>query len=592
MEILKGRAQEPGFPDVEVTYLKTDDGQTYFFVEGGTLKNGNIIATPNLKEGIGHAPYTSLGLITPQGNILIPFENKNIKPLSSELLLVERNTPITPSVVDACNKHSDPLAVTDLVASATTIKEQLKSVMGTGEYVFDNQFSEAALYTTDGANLGGNYFSFIGVSNGSYYMCTNVVGDSIIKYDPYAVVHTEEEKDESVFEQFSVNSDVTLNEAGSLEQQNVPLVPEIAQIQDKNSDMNNSLESNLGQDSSNEVNISSNPYSTSENLETVEKEEQNADQASSSLIPNIDIPINNDVVVDNSDTISENISEDIQTDIPLNPQSEIQNDYIDVSTENDDGQGSEIHEENNPVDLTDFENVEKDVSLNEDIFGSQASSVELNNDTSESISVNDDSSSNESSDIEYTEVSEDDSFKYDTKEESQEEYDLPSKNKNRHEEEYFEEEIGNPIIVNATNTIRKLLEENRKQRQMIDSQESEIETLTSSNDILREENDSKTREIISLRNSTGKYRSQNSELSRENARLKSTNSRQEEIIEHLKNQNATLKEQVAGISALNNAVAEANTLFAPVQDNTSSYDRGFGYLDEDEDAYQYTKKVA
>ena len=79
MEILKCKVQDPGFPDTEVTCLKTDDGQTYFFIEDGTLKNGNVISTPILKEGIGHAPYTSLGLITPQGEVLIPFENKNIK---------------------------------------------------------------------------------------------------------------------------------------------------------------------------------------------------------------------------------------------------------------------------------------------------------------------------------------------------------------------------------------------------------------------------------------------------------------------------------------------------------------------------------
>ena len=50
MEILKGKVQDPGFPDTEVTYLKTDDGKTYFFIENGTLKNGNIISTPILKE--------------------------------------------------------------------------------------------------------------------------------------------------------------------------------------------------------------------------------------------------------------------------------------------------------------------------------------------------------------------------------------------------------------------------------------------------------------------------------------------------------------------------------------------------------------
>ena len=109
MEILKGKVQDPGFPDTEVTYLKTDDGKTYFFIENGTLKNGNIISTPILKEGIGHAPYTSLGLIDKDGNVLIPFENKNIKALSDDLLLVEKAKPTTQSVVDAASKQTEQL---------------------------------------------------------------------------------------------------------------------------------------------------------------------------------------------------------------------------------------------------------------------------------------------------------------------------------------------------------------------------------------------------------------------------------------------------------------------------------------------------
>ena len=91
-----------------------------------------------------------------------------------------------------------------------------------------------------------------------------------------------------------------------------------------------------------------------------------------------------------------------------------------------------------------------------------------------------------------------------------------------------------------------------------------------------------------------KYRSDNTELTRENNHLKSANSRQAEVIEHLKTQNTTLKEQVAGITALGNAVAEANTIFTPEKENDnndSDSNIEFGYLGED-DGYQYTKKAA
>ena len=90
----------------------------------------------------------------------------------------------------------------------------------------------------------------------------------------------------------------------------------------------------------------------------------------------------------------------------------------------------------------------------------------------------------------------------------------------------------------------------------------------------------------------GKYRSQNTALTKENNRLKNTTSRQEEIIDHLKTQNVTLKEQVAGIKALGNAVAEANTIFTPTSEEEYSNETGFSYLDEESDGYQYIKKSA
>ena len=103
------------------------------------------------------------------------------------MLLVEKAKPTTQSVVDAASKQTDPLSAAELIQTSDTIKSQMKSVMGSNSsYVFDNQFSEAALFTASGVNLANNYFSFIGLSNGAYYMSQNVVGSPISKYDPYA----------------------------------------------------------------------------------------------------------------------------------------------------------------------------------------------------------------------------------------------------------------------------------------------------------------------------------------------------------------------------------------------------------------------
>lgn len=192
MEILKGMTNDPGFPPKEFIYGKVDQNTMYYFVENYHLENGNIIATTNYKEALGHAPFTSLGVINKDGQILIPFENKTIKPLKSQLLLVEKNAPSTPSVVDALKNKSDPFAAQTLAQNAATIKKQMKDIMGlNGDFIFDNQFSEAAIYTMNGVNIANNYFSFIGENNGDYYLATNVLGATIMKFNPDQLVQSQ-----------------------------------------------------------------------------------------------------------------------------------------------------------------------------------------------------------------------------------------------------------------------------------------------------------------------------------------------------------------------------------------------------------------
>ena len=586
MEILKGKVQDPGFPDTEVTYLKTDDGKTYFFIENGTLKNGNIISTPILKEGIGHAPYTSLGLITPQGEVLIPFENKNIKVLSGDLLLVERNTPVTENVVDALNKRNDPLSASELIETANTIKQQIKSVMGsTGTYAFDNQFSEAALYTTDGVNLANNYFSFIGVNAGAYFMSKNVVGDSIIKYDPYAYAAQQ-----------------STNDIGNQEQQqnNSSFQEEVKDNNNNTSfaagdSFENKTEQQDVQTTSEEKNDMPMPILPNISMNKIEEENIEKDNNL-----NVDIPLFENKKLPEEENVSfdETFQEEKnKTDSMENQSDKLQNEeeqnMQDTNEEvNFTGNGN-LEPEENSVLTSIIEKGKEDSSEDDNSNDEKDLEEEKSDDVEGGVSQEETT---------FSDIVNDDTniYQEDQQDEQEIEYEESNDLENEANRDYeeqeddFEEEINNPVIVNATNTIRKLLEENRKQRQIIDRQESEIETLVSSNEILKEENKSKTKEVISLRNSTARFRSQNNDLSRENNRLKSLNSRQEELIDNLRIQNSTLKEQVAGITALSNVVAEANTLFSPNQDeNSSGYDEyGYGYLGGDDDSFQYRKKVS
>ena len=133
------------------------------------------------------------------------------------------------------------------------------------------------------------------------------------------------------------------------------------------------------------------------------------------------------------------------------------------------------------------------------------------------------------------------------------------------------------------------MEENRNQRGIIEHQADELENMKSSNEILLTDNKSKDQELKTLRKSMSRFRGKNSSLSRENTKLKSINERQEKTIENLKNQNQTLKEQVAGISALGSAVAEANTVIGiddeeNEDDSLITYDTDLSYLGDSDDS--------
>ena len=663
MEILKGKVQDPGFPDTEITYLKTDDGKTYFFVENGTLKNGNYIATPILKEGIGHAPYTSLGLVSKDGNVLIPFENKNIQVLSNDLLLVERNKPVTESVVDALNKQSDSLAANELAQNANTIKQQIISVMGSnGSFIFDNQFSEAALYTTDGANLGNNYFSFIGSKDGAYFMSANVVGSQISKYDPYAfamesenqeqtpadnVAQTENEEttntevpqEESVEQELVASAEevptTDANQVQSMPEINIPQVggetPEIPQVEADTQEVANSEEAPATETTEQALPAIDVPQVEGDtaipSTEVPTQENETVENQTNDINPGIDIPLFGEggLTTDLPQTMEETPATEVGTE-----QSTIPTDSI-PSTEGMipqvEGNTSKTPQETETTDTTSTEEngvVGLNIAMDDDISqiaGDDSTSDSEENNTEEDTDSEDEVDNNDSdesdsddsvdtdednsddsddSDEEDSSDTDDDDDSEDTEEEMEEENSDSSSDGGEEKEEveeteeednksddevFYEENLDNPIIANATSTIKKLLEENTNQRQQIDNQESELYTLKSNYELLEQDNAAKTKEIISLRNSLGKARRDNTDLLRENNQLKSTISRLEEINEHYKEQNTALKEQVAGISALSSAVAEADSLFG--SDTAAEY----SYLGGDE-SYQYTKTAA
>ena len=83
MEIQKGLVKYKDRSDILCTYGIVD-GVQYYFLDQKPLSNGNLIATKTLVEAIDVSVVaSSIGVLNPDGKIIIPFENKAINPLSN-----------------------------------------------------------------------------------------------------------------------------------------------------------------------------------------------------------------------------------------------------------------------------------------------------------------------------------------------------------------------------------------------------------------------------------------------------------------------------------------------------------------------------
>ena len=186
MQIQKGLVKYKDRSDIVCTYGLTEDGKQYYFLDGNSIANGNIIASTVLVEAIDPVvAASSVGVIDPSGNVVIPFEYKSIKAISDNLLLVEQANSTTPSVVEAVSLRSDPLAATKLVTTAATIKDNMNAKMGSeGRFVFNDQFSEATIYDITGKNIiDDQFYSFIGMKNNeALYFSKNTADSAVVEY--------------------------------------------------------------------------------------------------------------------------------------------------------------------------------------------------------------------------------------------------------------------------------------------------------------------------------------------------------------------------------------------------------------------------
>lgn len=184
MQIQKGQVKYKDRTDIICTYGIVD-GKQYYFLDGEKLGKGRIVASTVLIEAIDPLVLASnIGVLDEDGNVIIPFENKAIKPVADKAMIVEVAKPVTPSVIEAANLRRDPLAATRLVTTPAAIKEKVNAKMGVGgRFLFNDQFSEASVYDLDGNNLlDGKLYSFIGYNDGILYLAGNTADTDVVTY--------------------------------------------------------------------------------------------------------------------------------------------------------------------------------------------------------------------------------------------------------------------------------------------------------------------------------------------------------------------------------------------------------------------------
>ena len=217
MKVQKAIVQYKDRDDIICMYGIIDDGtkegkNLYFLGDDETKKfsNGNRVVTESLTEAVDPMIEPKhIGLIDKKGNVIIPFDNRAIKPINDKTILVEKAVPVSQSVIDAVESKKDSVAASKLVSTSAAIKDAMNLKMGPeGRFLFNDQFSEATLCDIDGKNLvNDQYYSYISLSNDVIYLSTNVADSPISEFSLSKGEFIQEDKSNEVIDVGEVNVD-------------------------------------------------------------------------------------------------------------------------------------------------------------------------------------------------------------------------------------------------------------------------------------------------------------------------------------------------------------------------------------------------
>ena len=300
----KGKVSEyNGQQDIYCDFVTVTEGSkqdVYYLLNDKKLDNGFYIASTVLKEAIDpQILRTHLGVINQKGDIIIPFENKSIKTIEDKYLLVVRSEAKTKSVLDAIASRNDPLSAEKMVNANASIKDKLNRIMNgqgdevNGKFILNDLLSEGTVYTLDGKNIFDNqYYSFIGMTDDSFYCSTNVPESSVAQFprtDLFAV------KPSGILAEEEPSNDKVVVD---------PVLPEIKPTEEKKEDTLDVTGVSVSKDKIDAALNASD--STAENTESFEEEKaEESNDSLGTLIPPISIDktkeVENSVVTEAQD---------------------------------------------------------------------------------------------------------------------------------------------------------------------------------------------------------------------------------------------------------------------------------------------------
>lgn len=572
MQIQKGLVKYKDRSDLTCTYAVTDDGKQYYFLDGYELSNGNIIATTALVEAIDPlAVAGSIGLIDAEGKEVIPFSNKMIKPIADDVLLVEKATPVTESVIEAVKLRSDPLAATRLVTTPATIKDKMNAKMGNdGRFIFNDQFSEATICDFNGNNLiDGELYSFIGITRDKLYFSKNTPDSSVFEYSlmPVNVQADNGSIPKLDVEDTAISRDDIKNAIDSqmMEQEKVL-------VKDNNTSFDNKLEEQVMEKATSEVDaVKKNVAVDALDITTglVGEAETGEDKKT-------------DTPIDGEEKKEEIASENILEEKPVEQKLEAT-----VNGEkNDEGL---VNESIDSVDAEKAEDKILDDTLeeSEDIIGTNEDLViDLNDaeaknekslvtqdvvaeDTTESVNLFEPTDENKDSSVDLFASAIETDGKVDEDTDMEVPFDsvlhedsiLAGSSLDEYETSYQPTEtVRDTIIEDTAITMSNLIKLNRSQMRKIDSCEEQISQLNSAGKKLAQKSKQQALEIEMLKNKVVSYETIVSKLETKNQILDNKVNDQERIISTQRDELNALRPQVAGKKELVKLLEDAQSL--------------------------------